>query len=189
MNIFKFYVYGYLRSKDSITGKAGTFYYFGKGCDVRAYRKHDNLPIPKDKSNIVMIAIHLSESESFILEKKLIAEYGRLDLGTGILRNLTDGGDGSSGYKHTKENLDKMSGENHHAAGRPKESHPMFGKTHTAESITKQSNSKLGEKNPMFGKKDAIVECPHCNRKGGVRGMKAHHFDKCKVKVVGSLET
>ena len=50
-----------------------------------------------------MIAENLSEQAAFDLEIELIAKYGRKDLGTGILRNLTDGGDGASGYRYTEE--------------------------------------------------------------------------------------
>ena len=35
--------------------------------------------------------------------------YGRIDLNTGPLSNLTDGGDGMLGHKPTKETLEKLS--------------------------------------------------------------------------------
>jgi hypothetical protein len=43
------------------------------------------------------------------LEQYCIALYGRIDLGTGILRNLTDGGDGSSGWRPSQETRNRMS--------------------------------------------------------------------------------
>lgn len=37
------------------------------------------------------------------LEKELIAKYGRIHLNTGTLCNLTEGGEGTIGYKHSEE--------------------------------------------------------------------------------------
>lgn len=90
-----FYVYAYLRSKDSITGKSGTPYYIGKGTGNRAYAKH-YAPLPNDKSNIIFIKQNLTEQQAHNLEIELIEKYGRKDLGTGILHNRTNGGEGIS---------------------------------------------------------------------------------------------
>ena len=51
----------------------------------------------------------LLEQDSFDLEIKMIATIGRYDLKRGPLCNLTDGGEGSSGYKHTEETKRKIS--------------------------------------------------------------------------------
>ena len=106
MNIY--YVYAYLRSKDSDNAAAGTPYYIGKGKDARAWERH-NVSIPPDPANIVMLAENLTEADAFDQEKQLIAHWGRLDLGTGILRNRTDGGEGMSGYVFTDESKEKLS--------------------------------------------------------------------------------
>ena len=97
-----FYVYMYLRED-------GTPYYVGKGRGRRAYSKARQIPAPKEKSRIVFSKQNLTEEEAFQHEIELISLYGRKDNGTGILRNLTDGGDGVSGYIMTEETKRKMS--------------------------------------------------------------------------------
>ena len=94
-----FYVYAYLRSRDSETAATGTPYYIGKGRRRRAYNKHNNTPTPKDKANIVLLEQNLTEVEAHDLEVELIAKYGRKDIKSGILHNRTDGGEGASGAK------------------------------------------------------------------------------------------
>jgi hypothetical protein len=90
-----YYVYAYLRSKDSSTAPAGTPYYIGKGSSNRAYAKH-NAPVPTDKSNIVFLKENLSEVDAHLYEMEMIATYGRKDIKTGILHNRTNGGEGNS---------------------------------------------------------------------------------------------
>lgn len=92
-----YYVYAYLRTKDSKIAKAGTPYYIGKGKGIRAFKKRDFKPI--DNRYIVILEKNLTELGAFALERRMINWYGRVDNGTGILRNLTDGGEGTSGCK------------------------------------------------------------------------------------------
>jgi len=99
----EYYVYLYLREDE-------TPYYVGKGKDNRAFtKKGRSVHLPLDKTKIIFYSKNLTEDEAFELEKELIKKYGRKDNGTGILRNLTDGGEGASGAIVTDETKIKLS--------------------------------------------------------------------------------
>jgi hypothetical protein len=88
VNPNRFYTYAYLREDR-------TPYYIGKGGGNRAYRKRKNeIQPPKDKSRVIFLKQNLTEEEAFKHEIYMIAVFGRKDLGTGILRNKTSGGEG-----------------------------------------------------------------------------------------------
>jgi hypothetical protein len=91
-----YYVYAYLRESDSLIVKAGTPYYIGKGKGRRAWSSDHRINLPRLKQNIVILESGLTEVGALAIERRLIRWYGRVDLGNGILRNLTDGGEGAS---------------------------------------------------------------------------------------------
>ena len=150
-----FYTYAYLREDR-------TPYYIGKGQGRRAYTrcKRDIKP-PKDKTRILILKNNLTEEESFRHEVYMIAVFGRKDLGTGILRNKTDGGEGSSGFIHREETKIKMSeikqniseeSRRKMSEGKKGENNHQYGKTRSEETRKKISEGMKGENNHQYGK-------------------------------------
>lgn len=135
MNGNIYYVYAYLRAKDSANGKAGTPYYIGKGSKKRVRSTNRYLTVPRDNTFISFPAENMFEKDALQLEMLLIYLYGRIDLGTGCLRNLTDGGDGTSGAivkPKSEETLIKMR-------------NASLGKKHTEKTKLKIREANLGQ--------------------------------------------
>lgn len=136
-----FYVYAYLRNKDSKTAKAGTPYYIGKGRDDRIDQPHKKVPVPADTRNRVKLETNLSEIGAFAIERRMITWYGRKDLGTGILLNRTAGGDGAAGGIPWNKGI-PMSDETRIKVG-TKSKGRFTGYTQSADHIQKRMDSKI----------------------------------------------
>jgi len=90
-------------------------FYIGIGNEKRPYSKFSRNRIWKfitEKTNyrVDIILDNLTYQEACKKEIEFINIYGRKDLGLGTLVNLTDGGTGGSGLKHTEETKLKMKG-------------------------------------------------------------------------------
>jgi hypothetical protein len=148
----RFYVYAYLRSKDSEHGKRLTPYYVGKGQGNRAFFSHQRrIFIPKDKAFIAFIQEGLTEREAFDLERYCIAAYGRIDTNTGILLNLTDGGEGPSGFRFSDESKARMSIAQRSSMTQERKdkiSRAKMGQKHSLETRQKMSESRRGHLHP-----------------------------------------
>lgn len=115
------------------------------------------------KPNIIIIKDNITEKEAFNLERELISLIGRRDVGSGLLTNFTDGGEGTSGIIQSKETIEKRK--------RSLKKYRNYFKSDDfkekmRESIKKRkltpeyqiyrkkiSEKYTGEGNPMFGKK------------------------------------
>jgi len=172
-----YYVYAYLRNKDSAIAKAGTPYYIGKGYGRRAHQQHRNkingrgVHTPYDKSFVVFLEKNLTEVGAFAIERRLVRWYGRKDLATGILHNRTDGGEGGTGSIPWSK-----------------------GKTLGPQSEERRKNISIGNKGKTKGikrgpqknpanKKYEEVTCPYCNKVGTGNVMKRFHFNNCKRRI------
>ena len=86
---------------------------------------------------IVTIAEGLTEQEAHDEEVRSINDIGRAKLGRGPLLNLTDGGEGSSGWippqKWRETHSEAISGNKNPCFGKTGSEHPHFGKKHTDE--------------------------------------------------------
>lgn len=148
----------------------------------RAYSKHlrnnhwDSI-VNKYGFKVEIIFDDLTYEEAKNKEIEFIKLYGRIDNKTGILVNMTDGGDGALGCtqsdeskekkrkvwlgrKHTTETIKKMSesqkGIKNHQYHKKGVLNKNFGLKRSEEcrkKLSELAKLKVGEKNPMFGKK------------------------------------
>lgn len=134
-----FYIYAHIRPD------TGTIFYIGKGRERRAFSKSKRNKIWMDIVNknkgyykIEFLFTNLIQEKAFEIECKLILEKGRLCNGTGLLSNLTLGGEGTAGFKLSEEHKNKISrsGEKHH----------FYGKKHSEQHKLNMSKALLGKK-------------------------------------------
>lgn len=157
----------------------------------RAYKRHKENNIwckIVDKTQYEVEILIESDDYYFIKQKEIefIKLYGRIDLDTGILSNMTDGGDGIVNLsEETKRRMSKrmldqwkdesfrksMSGENSHSYG--------IKLSEEVKGVLREG--KLGIKNPMYGKVGDL------NPMYGVRGKAHPHFGKPRTEYTKKL--
>jgi len=95
----QFYTYMWLRED-------GTPYYVGKGSQLRRTYSGRHSVNPPARTRIIVKEFEC-ENDALFAEMFLVSLYGRLDNGTGILHNHTNGGEGQSGRKQSAETIEK----------------------------------------------------------------------------------
>ena len=192
-------------------------FYVGIGkTEKRAYsihfrNNHWNNIVKKYGYYVEIIYDNLTWLLACQMEQCLIKEYGRVDLGTGNLVNMTDGGEGTFGVIRSEETRKKMSeakkGKPLTEETRKNMSNACKGRKHSEETKLKFSILRKGENHPMYGKtgknnpnfglkrneetKNKMstiaknrpnLTCPFCGKTGRGTIMKKWHFNKCKNK-------
>jgi hypothetical protein len=93
----------------------GNPFYIGIGkSEARAYSKKGRSKfwqriVDKCGYEVEILFDNLDYEQAKLKEQEFISIYGRANICNGLLCNLTDGGDGSLGYKPTEEALSKIS--------------------------------------------------------------------------------
>ena len=129
-----------------------SIFYIGIGKDKnRAYSnknrtKHWINIVSKYDYGVDILIDGLNYENAREVEIGMIKSYGRKDWGLGELVNLTDGGQGSNGYKHPKEVILKISGKNNH----------KYGKGYLQKGELNYMYGRKAELSPMYGRKGSL---------------------------------
>jgi group I intron endonuclease len=97
-----------------------------------------------DNFEIKIISFFCTAKEALLAEIEWIAEM-RNYIGRDNVYNITDGGEGALGYKHTAETIQKMSGKNHHLFGKkmPREQVEKIRKNNVGRVVSNDTRKKI----------------------------------------------
>jgi len=171
-------------------------FYVGKGQGKRCFKHKgkdlDNNFKSKKINKILSLGLdlivlkiyeNLSEQESFDNEINLINQIGRFNLNLGPLTNLTNGGDGPSGYICSNESKQRMSESK-------KGNKNALGYKHSDETKQSMSESRKGNKNGLGNKSslglkrsDETKQRMSESQKGNKNSLGYKHSDETKQRI------
>jgi hypothetical protein len=127
-----------------------SIFYIGKGKGKRAFTKCNRSQywknvVAKHGLKIEFVVKDVDEELAFLVEAECIDQNKKLGI---KLINMTDGGEGTSGYKHTKTHREKMTGNKF---GASTWGTSFKGKTHSDEQKAKWAEIRKGVTSPRKG--------------------------------------
>lgn len=165
-------------------------FYIGIGSDTdykRAFKKTQRTwywqNIASSGYDVDILLENLTWEQACEKEKEFIALYGRKDLGTGTLVNMTDGGEGNLNPPESirKKISAAHKGKPSHRLNKPlTEAH----KKNISNALKGVSKSKEHvEKNKTAAKNRVRLKCEYCNVVANINNYKLWHGDRCKSKL------
>jgi len=174
-------------------------FYIGIGKDrKRSYSKHHRNKhwfniVNKCGYSIDVLIDGCSWEDACEIEKGLISDYGRSDLGLGLLVNETDGGDGGFGIIVKEETREKIRqfqlslnkkgkpGRKQTDDIKEKIRQSLKNRKRPIEVVEKLKKPKHDKTNYSYPK--SKIECPYCGINAQPSLAYRWHFDNCKNKI------
>lgn len=143
----------------------------------------------KTSYEIEILLDDLTKEEVLIKETEFVKLYGRINIKTGTLANLTDGGQGGGGHVVPEELKNYLRSI---YSGKPRPEHVKramnrLGWHHTEESKKKIGNSVKGKGNPFYGKnhsKETKNKISKINSDGRMKGENNPFYGKKQSQTV-----
>ena len=143
-----------------------------------------------DNNKLIYALWRMCTSESYNQQRKVVSPLAYQEARLQYIKSNPKKGKKLSGEVRNKMSIAALNRE---------PSKKVFGRKESENTRLKKSVSKLGKRNPMFGKKmteeqkelrralilqQPSVECEHCQKIGRGPTMKKFHFDNCKLKKI-----